>query len=215
MQNKGECAEISGEGFKCICSKFWTGEFCEEDVDECENSDMCPVNSTCRNFEGNYTCNCNPGFYANGAYCLDINECEMGYHSCDTEKSECVNIEGSFECECLEGFVREGMYCEEDLLINECNTDLNNCHEHATCTDMKKSFRCECNPGYLGDGVDCYDDTWFCMNIFSGQGIYGDNGLGEQVAPDGYGSVNYEYTGLGKNMMVNFMDFPVPKAIQI
>eukprot|EP00494_Astrolonche_serrata_P022398 UN22655 len=173
---------------------------------------MCPVNSTCRNYEGHYTCNCNPGFYANGAYCLDIDECLLNQHSCDKEKSECVNIEGSFECECLDGFIREGMYCEEDLIVDECSQGLANCHAHATCTDQKKGFRCDCLPGYIGDGVDCYN---ICMNIFSGQGIYGDNGLGEKVAPLGYGSDNREYEGLGHNMMVNFQDFPVPKAVQI
>ena len=39
--------------------------------------------------------------------------------------------------------------------INECGSNLNNCHDNAQCNNTEGSFTCSCNPGYTGDGVNC------------------------------------------------------------
>ena len=42
-----------------------------------------------------------------------------------------------------------------EILINECESDLNNCHANATCTDTVDDFTCACNEGFKGNGVNC------------------------------------------------------------
>uniref|UniRef100_A0A0G4FA80 EGF-like domain-containing protein n=1 Tax=Chromera velia CCMP2878 TaxID=1169474 RepID=A0A0G4FA80_9ALVE len=43
--------------------------------------------------------------------------------------------------------------------IDECSTNVDDCHSAATCTDTTGSFTCACNSGYSGDGVSS------CTNI--------------------------------------------------
>ena len=37
-------------------------------------------------------------------------------------------------------------FCHAD--VDECDTDLNNCHENVQCANTEGSFTCNCNPGY-------------------------------------------------------------------
>eukprot|EP00494_Astrolonche_serrata_P022596 UN22853 len=120
-QNDGECQELT-PGFRCVCSNGWEGEVCDEDVNECVSGDVCPVNASCKNTIGHYKCSCNPGFMANGAFCIDIDECSLNTHSCDTTNSECVNTEGSFDCRCNPGYIREGLLCKKKHIYRRmCN----------------------------------------------------------------------------------------------
>ncbi|XP_068738040.1 uncharacterized protein, partial [Montipora capricornis] len=41
--------------------------------------------------------------------------------------------------------------------IDECASNIHNCHGHAVCLNSVGSFECICNPGYTGDGKDCSD----------------------------------------------------------
>ncbi|CAH3184783.1 unnamed protein product, partial [Porites evermanni] len=38
----------------------------------------------------------------------DINECNVGKHSCDVTSSVCYNTKGSFACACKEGYFKDG-----------------------------------------------------------------------------------------------------------
>ncbi|XP_067001504.2 multiple epidermal growth factor-like domains protein 8 [Anabrus simplex] len=47
--------------------------------------------------------------------------------------------------------------------VDECNLELDNCHEFAECTNTRGSFSCQCKRGYSGDGIHtcaktCYHD---------------------------------------------------------
>ena len=39
--------------------------------------------------------------------------------------------------------------------INECNLNIDDCHQFATCSNTPGSFECRCNVGHEGDGVNC------------------------------------------------------------
>ena len=39
--------------------------------------------------------------------------------------------------------------------IDECDLDIDNCHDNALCRNTVGSFECECLPGFTGDGVNC------------------------------------------------------------
>lgn len=56
-KNGGDCMAPN----KCRCPPEWTGEFCENDVDECAaQTDKCQ--QICINQDGAYTCGCHQGF---------------------------------------------------------------------------------------------------------------------------------------------------------
>lgn len=39
--------------------------------------------------------------------------------------------------------------------FDECNLNLDNCHEDAFCNNTRTHFECHCKPGFLGDGTSC------------------------------------------------------------
>lgn len=47
--------------YECNCSAGFTGEFCEENIDECLEN-LCANNATCIDQQANYTCQCLPGY---------------------------------------------------------------------------------------------------------------------------------------------------------
>ncbi|XP_059171008.1 uncharacterized protein LOC131952397 [Physella acuta] len=61
MTNTVTCDRGSGQ---CTCSSNWTGQTCNEDVDECLTS-PCPANIKCVNTLGGFMCQCEGGMYQN------------------------------------------------------------------------------------------------------------------------------------------------------
>ena len=90
------------DGSKCV------------DIDECgEGSHECQANSKCVNTLGSYKCVCARGFRGNGAFCQDVDECQLNMDMCaDTlSDSVCVNTIGSYACQCKSGFKLENGTC--------------------------------------------------------------------------------------------------------
>ncbi len=58
----GECMNDFDRG-KCVCNRGWIGEFCQININECEQGNNCSKNSFCEDhLNGFYTCNCYQGF---------------------------------------------------------------------------------------------------------------------------------------------------------
>ncbi|KAM7430200.1 hypothetical protein ABFA07_019055 [Porites harrisoni] len=86
------------------CHKFT----CKKDYNECQGfSYDCPVNATCVNNDGSYTCRCPSGYRLSGKNCTDVNECQTGSYSCHAQ-AQCVNVPGSYSCKCLPGYTGDG-----------------------------------------------------------------------------------------------------------
>ena len=47
--------------------------------------------------------------------------------------------------------------------IDECDTDVHNCHINAWCTNTDGSYYCACNIGYNGNGLIC--EGKLCLSV--------------------------------------------------
>ena len=53
----GECLDGLGDSFQCVCQEGWTGELCEENIDECQE-DPCMNDGHCMDLVGDFLCVC-------------------------------------------------------------------------------------------------------------------------------------------------------------
>lgn len=65
------CDRIKG----CVCKSGWTGESCEQDVDECKSNPCSGHHDICVNTPGSYRCECTPGFRKMNGFCKGIEVC--------------------------------------------------------------------------------------------------------------------------------------------
>ncbi|CAG5034761.1 unnamed protein product [Parnassius apollo] len=137
--NHGVCVNVPGS-YQCYCKPGYTGDSCEQDIDECLSS-PCKNGGTCQNLENNYECTCIDGF--EGKDCsININECES--NPC-AAGSTCVDGIASYSCVCQEGLT--GANCEID--IDDCESQP--CQHGGRCTDALGGFTCSCaGTGYAG-----------------------------------------------------------------
>ena len=163
------------------------------DIDECsDGSANCAIDEVCINTQGGFTCNkdictslscshdctntnpiqctCPYGMYlsTNGRDCLDLDECLIGTHSCDTSKSNCQDRPVSvayplgYTCECNTGY--ESDSSGNCININECVEGLDNCNDATEiCADWLGTFTCEplctafhgCSHGCTNGNLPC------------------------------------------------------------
>ena len=99
-QNGGACPpEGVVDGPPCLCPPGYSGDFCQEEVDEC-TSVPCRNGAICVAAKGTYGCYCVPGFQ--GSHCeLDINECASA--PC-VNGGSCRDQVDHYRCECAVGF---------------------------------------------------------------------------------------------------------------
>lgn len=59
----GECINDFDRG-KCLCNHGWNGEFCQSNINECEQGNNCSKeHSICQDqLDGYYICKCDQGF---------------------------------------------------------------------------------------------------------------------------------------------------------
>merc|ERR1719267_423065 len=151
----GTCEDRGPNLYECVCMPGWMGIECGDDMDECTYEDGaysgCDPAALCSNSIGSHSCVCNEGYFGDGVTCTPCTVCDPGYEPfgpCDETDWTCVNID-------------------------ECERDLDNCHEHATCTDNEGSFKCECDQNGPGDewwgiGIDTEDGCLACTVCYDG-----------------------------------------------
>ena len=75
--NNGTCADGYFGAYRCLCDAAWTGDNCDVDVDECQDSSLfaCKGYSTCKNTVGSYECVCDVGYEMADGVCVNIDDC--------------------------------------------------------------------------------------------------------------------------------------------
>ncbi|OQV25204.1 Fibrillin-1 [Hypsibius exemplaris] len=118
------------------------------DINECENPDRNPcVLGRCINTDGSYSCVCPKGYFFNGRFCEDRNECVEFLGDLCPGGGTCVNSPGSYRCVCPPRF---------ELIDGRC-VDLNTCAyttcgvQSLPCRDTPNGPLCACPVGYHGD----------------------------------------------------------------
>uniref|UniRef100_H2ZSP3 Uncharacterized protein n=1 Tax=Latimeria chalumnae TaxID=7897 RepID=H2ZSP3_LATCH len=135
----------------CNCTAAYTGEYCEDDLDACQDN-PCFRNDSCKDYkapEEGYSCGpCPEGLSGDGKICTDIDECEENNSTCE---QICINTVNSYNCSCREGYQVNGMNTSSFSDINEC-LNMSTCVENATCTNIVGNYSCNCKEGYQGNG---------------------------------------------------------------
>ena len=94
--NGGSCTSGGGVGqFECTCPSGYTGERCEELVDNCV-SGVCLNGGECVNAHNSFSCRCAEGF--TGELCdAEVDHCSP--NSCQND-GVCIDIGLDYECVC-------------------------------------------------------------------------------------------------------------------
>ncbi|XP_028406132.1 von Willebrand factor D and EGF domain-containing protein-like isoform X2 [Dendronephthya gigantea] len=157
--NSGECHPdyryLDGAGnFTCSCLAEYTGDLCEDDVDECAASNPCH-NGSCVNEKPGFSCSCFQG-YTSHLCQTEINECAS--NPCFLGVT-CTDRVAGFSCgPCPPGYTGDAKYnCSRvDGKVDECIENPKVCH-NASCKFYNGSYQCRCIDGYTGDGENCTD----------------------------------------------------------
>ncbi|WAR09437.1 HMCN2-like protein, partial [Mya arenaria] len=146
-----QCHSVKG----CVCQEGWTGETCDDDIDECLY-DINPCSDTykrCVNTDGAFRCDCMDGFEeTREGLCKDKNECATPILNECGKKMDCNNTKGGYTCECNNGYTMIKDSCVD---IDECSLGLSGC-DHL-CENLPGRYNCYCFHGYklLSDIRSC------------------------------------------------------------
>ncbi|UMM39588.1 hypothetical protein L5515_016577 [Caenorhabditis briggsae] len=138
--NGGICVDIWNKR-KCTCPIGFTGENCEENVNDCKYVD-CGKNGYCLDGIDDAKCICNNGF--SGEHCEHAND--------ECEGTECHN--GG---KCVKNGEKVTCKCEKQWMGDYCNVTMTESCKDSPCQNfgqcMQKtdsSFECNCMDGYSG-----------------------------------------------------------------
>eukprot|EP00062_Callorhinchus_milii_P000230 gi/632934079/ref/XP_007898813.1/ PREDICTED: mucin-4 [Callorhinchus milii] len=148
----------------CNCSEAYTGDYCTEDFDGCEDN-QCFLNDTCKDQpapQEGYTCDPCPDYLqGDGLKCYDLDECLENISSC---QQICTNVFGGYNCSCNEGYEIDQSNSSLCADIDECN-NASTCPQNADCTNTMGNYSCSCKTGYNGEPYRFCIDINECLNI--------------------------------------------------
>ncbi|CAF3641598.1 unnamed protein product [Rotaria sordida] len=159
----GNCIHDFDRG-KCLCHHGWYGDFCQININECEQGNNCSIeNSICEDhLDGYYTCKCHQGF--TGQYCeTNIDECAS---SPCINNSTCIDLINGYMCNCTNGYINS--HCSKSI-NDTCFGQIHTCENNGTCIlksahlyiDNPES-ECQCTNGY--NGKWCENDLCLKLN---------------------------------------------------
>ncbi|WAR07512.1 MLP-like protein [Mya arenaria] len=161
-ENTFTCENAAGT---CTCKQGWTGDDCSKDVDECNlGTHTCSENSSCRNKDGGFLCDCHTGYQkTGGGLCA---KCDRNYfgEAC-RRRCECFEDEKQFSCDHIDGQCNCKMGFHRKTESATCDRCINNTYG-LDCANI-----CECNTTNSADSnqsCDEKDGTCFCNKFWGG-----------------------------------------------
>ncbi|KAE9551386.1 hypothetical protein FO519_005394 [Halicephalobus sp. NKZ332] len=156
----GKCFSESSTGnFSCLCEKGFSGEFCDEDIDECEEKhpSRC-YKGKCINTEGSYLCQCDPGY--EGPNCdKQVDECDP--NPCQNSAT-CLDKIADYECVCMQGW--EGKNCEIPQKYSPNCTKTICLHDGICQKDVYGEESCVCQTRFTGPSCGEYKQNPCYLN---------------------------------------------------
>lgn len=151
-KNGGTCVYTNNNFSKCICEKFFIGEFCEKSIYEVCNSNPCGGNGQCipvpTEYGQDYLCNCKEGLKQKSCpidICSSSSPCVNG---------DCINrpdTKDGFVCKCLNGY--SGKHCDLQRELPDCSAQIK-CGYGRICkgyiSESNENFECLCPSGKYG-----------------------------------------------------------------
>ncbi|KAK7489121.1 hypothetical protein BaRGS_00019635, partial [Batillaria attramentaria] len=135
---------------KCMCKAGFTGQYCEDDIDECLSL-PCMHGGTCTNSDtpNEYTCACKDGW--TGKNCEELPDfCSTD--TCDNTGT-CLSLQDDFFCQCESGTYGRTCQTTTDL----CSV-LSPCAATGTCQAGGGTAECVCSTSYAGDSCHLIED---------------------------------------------------------
>merc|ERR1712087_215687 len=128
----------------CQCTSGYTGDNCDEDVDDCQLNPC--VHGTCTVGVNSHTCQCIPGY--TGDNCdEDVDDCQPN----PCVHGTCTDGVNSHTCQCTPGYT--GDNCDDEELLNqgqecweECNEIGGNCTwcgDLGSCCKLGRKWKME------------------------------------------------------------------------
>ena len=150
----------------CVCPIGYELDNTTKDciqINECLTEDSCPLNSTCVDSPGSFSCNCFEGFVLNTdpiLSCDDVNECDS-VNDCSLNTT-CHNEIGTYRCECILGYEENSPgYCAD---TDECLVT-SVCPPNTSCSNQPGDFICECQLGFVEVMTDICEDIDECSDV--------------------------------------------------
>lgn len=117
----------------------YTGDYCEQDIDECLSS-PCKNGGSCQNLENNYECTCMKGFegqaHLHYSYNLLVNHFLFLFNlrnipiagkDCSIDINECESNPCASGSTCMDRIATYSCICQEGLTGTNCEIDINDC----------------------------------------------------------------------------------------
>uniref|UniRef100_A0AC34QVJ9 Notch n=2 Tax=Panagrolaimus sp. JU765 TaxID=591449 RepID=A0AC34QVJ9_9BILA len=141
----GQCYSDINGNFSCICDKGFTGEFCDEDIDECEDN-RC-YKGKCINTPGSYLCECSLGW--------EGENCDVATKECEPNPcingGTCIDKLASFECVCMPDWT--GKRCEIQRKFSPTCTNV--CLHDGICQkNLEGKESCVCQNKFSGKSCE-------------------------------------------------------------
>ncbi|CAF4399033.1 unnamed protein product, partial [Rotaria sp. Silwood2] len=165
--NNGTCI-INSEDKResCLCSKAFSGDRCQINIDECSSS-PCRHGGLCIDGLGEFICSCPEGY--EGRFCeIPIDPCQN--NPCENQGT-CIRTayNNNFRCVCPTNY--SGRLCQI-LIRNFCASSP--CLSNATCENLPHGYRCYCPTNDLCDKTKINNITCSMSSLnHTNQCVYG------------------------------------------
>nr|XP_055061421.1 slit homolog 2 protein isoform X3 [Misgurnus anguillicaudatus] len=148
----GQCHTTGHSSFSCECEAGWTGQLCDQQINnpcdgnKCIHGSCLPINSY------SYSCRCHPGFV--GVLCDEEEQSSpCQFIACKHGRCRISGL-GKAYCECNSGYTGQNcdreMACRGERVRDHYQTQ----QGYAACQSTEKVSRLECR-GSCGDGTSC------------------------------------------------------------